>query len=52
MDAVSIVKTPERFVSSGLSAVKKWSKGQYSKVYHFDSKAKATKSVKTTYPET
>lgn len=52
MDAVSIVKPLERFVSSRLSAVKKWSRGKYSKVYHFDSKAEATEFVKTTYPET
>ena len=52
MDAVSTVDTLDRFVWSGLSAAKKWSKGKYTQVYHFDSKAEATEYLKMTYPET
>ena len=52
MDAVSTVKTLERFVWSGLSAAKRWSKGKYTQVYHFDSKAEVTEYLKTTYPKT
>lgn len=52
MDAVSTVKKLERFVWSGLSAAKKWSKGKYNHIYHYDSKAAATEYLKTTYPQT
>jgi NmrA-like family len=50
MDAVAKVEPLERFVWSGLSAAKKWSKGKYTWIYHFDGKADATEYVKQTYP--
>lgn len=50
IDAVSKVASLERFIWSGLAAVKKISKGKYSYVYHFDSKADATEYIKETYP--
>lgn len=51
IDAVAKVASMDRFVWSGLSAAKKWSKGKYTGVYHFDSKADATEYIKETYPE-
>lgn len=49
MDAVSTVKTLERFMWSG---ARKSSKGQYTQVYHFNSKAEATQYLRTAHPET
>ncbi len=51
IDAVAKVESLDRFVWSGLSAVKKWSKGKYTWAYHFDSKAAATEYIKETYPK-
>jgi NmrA-like family len=42
--------TLELFVWSGLSNVKKWSKGKYTWVYHFDSKAAVTDYIQETLP--
>jgi NAD(P)-dependent dehydrogenase (short-subunit alcohol dehydrogenase family) len=51
IDAAAKVPTLERFVLSSLSNATKWSKGTYTHVYHFDSKAKAEEYGKRTYPE-
>ncbi|KAI9673858.1 MAG: hypothetical protein M1817_002064 [Caeruleum heppii] len=40
----------ELYVQSTLSAAKKWSRGKYTWVYHFDSKAAATDYVKEQLP--
>jgi nucleoside-diphosphate-sugar epimerase len=50
IDAAAKVTTLERFVLSSLSNASKWSKGKYTHVYHFDSKAKAEEYGKQTYP--
>ena len=36
---------------SSLSNATKWSRGKYTHVYHFDSKAKAEAYARETYPE-
>ena len=41
----------QRLIWSGLSAAKKWSKGKYTWVYHFDSKADATEYIEKEQPE-
>lgn len=51
IDAAAKVSTLERFVLSSLSDATKWSKGIYTHVYHFDSKAKAEQYGKQTYPD-
>ncbi|KAH6603813.1 hypothetical protein Trco_007259 [Trichoderma cornu-damae] len=51
IDAASKVPTLERFVLSSLSNATKWSKGEYTHVYHFDSKAKAEEYGKEKYPD-
>ena len=50
-NAAAKVKTLERFVCSSLSDVKKWSKGKYTWVYHFDSKAKVVEYIKDELPD-
>ena len=42
----SVMQTLERFVYSSLSDAKKWSKGKYTWVYHFDGKAAVVDYVK------
>lgn len=49
--ANATVDTLDRFVLSTLSPAKKWSKGKYSKNYHFDAKWTAVEYLKETYPE-
>lgn len=51
IDAAAKVPTLERFVFSSLSDATKWSRGKYTHVYHFDSKAKAEAYGGETYPE-
>jgi hypothetical protein len=51
IDAAAKVPTLERFVFSSLSDATKWSRGKYTHVYHFDSKAKAEAYGRETYPE-
>ncbi|KAJ0418798.1 hypothetical protein BJY00DRAFT_302613 [Aspergillus carlsbadensis] len=51
IDAAARVSTLERFVLSSLSDATKWSKGVYTHVYHFDSKAKAAEYGRETFPE-
>ncbi|KAF7590015.1 hypothetical protein BBP40_003403 [Aspergillus hancockii] len=51
IDAAAKIPTLGRFVLSSLSNATKWSRGKYTHVYHFDSKAKAEKYGRETYPE-
>lgn len=51
IDVVAEIPTLERFVLSSLSNATKWSRGRYTHVYHFDSKAKAETYGRETYPE-
>jgi hypothetical protein len=51
VDAAARIPTLERFVLSSLSNATKWTRGRYTHVYHFDSKAKAESYGKETYPE-
>lgn len=44
--AAAKVQTLERFLFSALSSAKKWSKGRYTLVYHFDSEAAAVGYIK------
>ncbi|KAK1141155.1 hypothetical protein N8T08_009322 [Aspergillus melleus] len=50
-DAAAKVPTLEKLIFSSLSDASKWSKGKYTNVMHFDSKAHAAKYGKKTYPE-
>ena len=50
-DAAAKTETLERYIWSSLSDVKKWSKGKYTWVYHFDSKAKVAEYIKEELPE-
>ena len=49
--AAAGVDTLERFVFSSLSDAKKWSKGKYTRVYHFESKAKVVEYIMDELPE-
>jgi hypothetical protein len=51
IDAVAKAPTLQRFIFSSLSDATKWSKGKYTYVYHFDSKAKAEMYGRETYPD-
>ncbi|KAL6229310.1 hypothetical protein BDW75DRAFT_225285 [Aspergillus navahoensis] len=51
IDAAAKVPNLERFILSSLSDATKWSKGVYTHVYHFDSKAKAAEYGRETYPD-
>ncbi|KAM5354851.1 hypothetical protein ACJ41O_001497 [Fusarium nematophilum] len=51
IDTAAKVPTLERFILSSLSNATKWSKGKYTRVYHFDSKANAEDYGRDTYPE-
>lgn len=51
VDAVAAVETLELFVWSTLSHASKWSKGKYTGVYHFDSKAVVVDYLDEKYPE-
>ncbi|KAJ5633195.1 hypothetical protein N7490_009534 [Penicillium lividum] len=51
IDAAAKVPNLERFIFSSLSDATKWSKGKYTRVYHFDSKAKAAEYGRETYPD-
>jgi NmrA-like family len=50
-DAASKITTLERLIWSSLSSAKKWSKGKYTWVYHFDSKADAAEYGRVAYPD-
>jgi hypothetical protein len=49
-DAVASVDTLDLFVWSSLSDAKKWSKGKYAGVFHFDSKAHVVDYINSTHP--
>ncbi|RGP64845.1 hypothetical protein FLONG3_9423 [Fusarium longipes] len=51
IDAASKVPTLERFVISSLSNAEKWSKGKYTRVYHFDGKARAVEYIPKAHPD-
>lgn len=50
IDAAAAVPSLERFVLSSVSDATKWSKGKYTNVFHFDSKANAEIYGKETHP--
>ncbi|KAF5021347.1 hypothetical protein F66182_6615 [Fusarium sp. NRRL 66182] len=50
VDAAANVPTLERFVISSLSHASKWSKGKYTRVYHFDGKARAAEYAEKAHP--
>ncbi|KAG6881499.1 hypothetical protein C0992_000943, partial [Termitomyces sp. T32_za158] len=50
-NAAANVSTLERFVFSSEQSVKKWSKGKYSKAYHFDSKAAVVDFIRESLPD-
>ncbi|ESZ94819.1 putative hscarg dehydrogenase [Sclerotinia borealis F-4128] len=47
----TILQTLERFIYSSLSDATKWSKGKYTTVYHFDSKAETIRLTQSRFPE-
>ncbi len=49
-NAAAKVETLERYVCSSLSDAKKWSKGKYTWVYHFDGKAQVVEYIKDELP--
>lgn len=49
--AATTIATIDRFIFSVLSYAKEWSKGKYTWVYHFDSKAEAARRIQKDYPE-
>ncbi|EKJ70800.1 hypothetical protein NXS19_004076 [Fusarium pseudograminearum] len=51
IDAASKVPSLERFVLSSLSNAEKWSKGKYTRVYHFDGKARAAEYIPKAHPD-
>jgi hypothetical protein len=50
-DAVAMVEDLKLFIWSSLSHSTKWSKGKYTGVYHFDSKAAVVEYINQMYPE-
>ncbi len=50
-DAAANVPGLERFVFSPLANVKKWSKGKYTNMYHFDGKAAVVGYVESALPQ-
>jgi hypothetical protein len=51
IDAASKVPTLERFILSSLSHAEKWSTGKYTRVYHFDGKARAAEYIPKAHPD-
>lgn len=47
----SVLKTLDHYIFSSLADVRKWSKGKYTWVYHFDSKAKVVQHINDNLPE-
>ncbi|KAF5868219.1 putative NmrA-like protein [Botrytis fragariae] len=47
----SVLETLEYFIYSSLSDATKWSKGKYTMVYHFDSKAETIRQIESRFPE-
>ncbi|KAH7316939.1 hypothetical protein B0I35DRAFT_451737 [Stachybotrys elegans] len=50
-DAVATVAGLDLFVWSSLSHAKKWSRGKYTGVFHFDSKAEVVDYINDVYPQ-
>ncbi|KAF4438697.1 nitrogen metabolic regulation nmr [Fusarium acutatum] len=51
IDIAAKVPKLERFILSSLSHSEKWSKGKYTRVYHFDGKARATEYAQKEHPD-
>ncbi|KAM0085039.1 hypothetical protein ACKRZS_002479 [Fusarium odoratissimum] len=51
IDIAAKIPTLERFILSSLSHSEKWSKGKYTRVYHFDGKARATEYAQREHPD-
>ncbi|KAF5975803.1 hypothetical protein FBULB1_7215 [Fusarium bulbicola] len=51
IDIAAKVRTLERFILSSLSHSEKWSKGKYTRVYHFSGKARATEYAQKEHPD-
>ncbi|CAG9945772.1 unnamed protein product [Clonostachys rosea f. rosea IK726] len=51
VDVAAKITTLDRFIILSLSNATKWSKGKYTHVYHFDSKAAATEYAEHTYSD-
>ncbi|KAF4343316.1 nitrogen metabolic regulation nmr [Fusarium beomiforme] len=51
IDIASKISTLERFIISSLSHSEKWSKGKYTRVYHFDGKARAVEYGQEAHPD-
>ncbi|KAF5662211.1 nitrogen metabolic regulatory protein [Fusarium heterosporum] len=51
IDAAAKIPTLERLVLSSLSHAEKWSKGKYTRVYHFDGKARAAEYIPKAHPD-
>ena len=49
-DAATTVENLDRFILSAVGDVKKLSKGKYTEVYHFDSKAQIVEYVRSKHP--
>lgn len=49
--AATTIATIDHFIISVLSYAKEWSKGKYTWVYHFDSKAEAARRIQKDYAE-
>ncbi|KAG6890059.1 hypothetical protein C0995_012517 [Termitomyces sp. Mi166 len=49
-NAAAQVSTLEHFIFSSVSDAKKWSKGKYSRVYHFDAKAAVVDYIRESLP--
>ncbi|KAF7956138.1 hypothetical protein EAE96_005058 [Botrytis aclada] len=47
----SVLETLEYFIYSSLSDATKWSKGKYTTVYHFDSKAETIRQIQSRFPD-
>ncbi|TGO39325.1 hypothetical protein BHYA_0056g00360 [Botrytis hyacinthi] len=47
----SVLETLEYFIYSSLSDATKWSKGKYTSVYHFDSKAETIRQIESRFPD-
>lgn len=46
-----VLRTSERFVSSSLCDVRKWSRGKYTTVHHYNSKTDTIRTIEAQFPE-
>ncbi|KAF9768657.1 hypothetical protein IL306_013967 [Fusarium sp. DS 682] len=51
IDIAAKIPTLERFIISSLSHSEKWSKGKFTRVYHFDGKARAVEYAQEAHPD-